>query len=98
MSKLRESYIERKVCQYAVEKGVLQYKFNSINRRAVPDRIFIATGGRAAFIEFKAAGKKPTLMQEREMKKLTDQGCAGIVIDSVDAGKAFIDLWIADAY
>jgi len=92
---MTESQIEKKVCQYAVSKGALQYKFSSPSRRSVPDRMFII-GGRVAFIEFKKPGGKLTKMQEREINKLADNGCLGAVIDSVETGKCFIDFWIAN--
>ena len=36
-----EKQIERKVCDYAKNKGLLAYKFTSPARAAVPDRLFI---------------------------------------------------------
>jgi len=86
-----EKEIEAAVGRYARDRGFLNYKFTSPNRSFVPDRIFIAKGGKMLFVEFKAPGKKPTVMQAREHDRLREQGCRIYVIDSVDDGKAMID-------
>ena len=89
-----EKVIERKVCEYAKSKEVIPYKFTSPNRMAVPDRLFVAPGGRIWFVEFKQLGKKPTPAQVREISRLEAQGCVVFVIDNVDAGKAMIDVMV----
>lgn len=89
-----ETEIEKKVCDYAKERGLLVYKFTSPNRRSVPDRMFIRSDGFVFFCEFKATGKKPTPQQEREHERL---GCHNInvnVVDSVEYGKQVIDHWV----
>lgn len=87
-----EKQIEQRVCDYAKSKGWLVYKFTSPNRAAVPDRLFIAPGGRVIFCEFKAPGKKPTSPQAREHQRLREQGVPVYVVDDVVMGKAMIDL------
>ena len=86
-----EKDIERKVCDYAKDKGWLTYKFTSPNRMAVPDRLFITPFGRIVFIEFKREGAKPTPAQQREHERLVRQGCTVRVIDNVEAGKQLVD-------
>ena len=86
-----EKDIEAAVGRYARSVGMLNYKFTSPNRSFVPDRIFIAKGGRILFVEFMAPGKKPTVMQAREHERLREQGCTVYVIDSVEAGRSMID-------
>jgi hypothetical protein len=86
-----EKEIEAAVCRYARSLRFLYYKFTSPSRSFVPDRIFIAPGGRMLFVEFKQLGKKPTPMQAREHERLREQGCTVYVIDSVESGKAMID-------
>lgn len=86
-----EKDIEKKVCDYAREKGFLAYKFTSPQRAAVPDRLFIRNG-MVFFIEFKRGGQKPTPAQHREHMRLTEQGMRVYVIDNVDDGKALVDL------
>lgn len=89
-----EKQIEDAVCRYARDKGVLAYKFTSPARAAVPDRMFIAPGGRIWFCEFKRTGQKPTAPQEREHNRLRMQGCTVFVVDNVGDGKMMVDLMV----
>ncbi|QAX31809.1 VRR-NUC domain-containing protein [Leisingera sp. NJS204] len=77
--------MERKVCEAAKRAGWLVYKFVSPTQKGVPDRFFVRAG-RVVFVEFKAAGKKPTPLQARQIEKLIDQGMEVHVIDSVEDG------------
>jgi hypothetical protein len=87
-----EKIIEQKVCDYAKSKGCLVYKFTSPSRRSVPDRMFIAPGGRVFWIEFKRLGLKPTPGQEVEIEKIRSKGGIVCVVDNVEQGKWVIDL------
>lgn len=93
--KTRESSIEKKVCDYARSKKMLVYKFTSPGKRAVPDRQFISPSGRVAFVEFKALGKRPTELQSREIATLRAYNVAATWADSVEAGKEFLDSFLA---
>jgi hypothetical protein len=86
-----EHEIEKKVCDYAREKGFEVYKFSSPNRVGVPDRMFVAPYQRVFWIEFKSKGKQPTPVQEREARKLTNCGFDVYLIDNVEDGKEVID-------
>jgi len=85
-----EKDIEKKICDYARSLNVLVYKFTSPNQRAVPDRMFIAPGGRIGFLEIKRTGCAPTKLQAKEMAKLKQQGCTVSWVDNVPDGKAFV--------
>lgn len=87
-----EKDIERKVNDYAKERGLLVYKFTSPNRAAVPDRLYILPSGHMFFIEFKAEGKKPTPAQEREHARLRGHNVTVYVVDNVTEGKQIIDV------
>ena len=89
-----EKQIEAKVCEYAKTKNVLVYKFTSPARASVPDRLFIASDGRAWFCEFKRTGQKPTPAQEREHDRLRKHRICVFVIDNVEDGKSMIDLMV----
>lgn len=89
---LLEKDIESRTCDYAKSKGWLVYKFTSPARAAVPDRLLITPQGRVIFVEFKRTGHKPTVPQEREHARLRAQGVLVFVIDTVEAGKAMVDL------
>lgn len=86
-----EKEIERDVCKFAKSKGWLYYKFSSINNRGVPDRIFIAPGGRIIFVEFKRPGNKPTSLQTFVHDTLKRQGCTVWIVDNVEDGKQLIE-------
>lgn len=87
-----EKEIEKKVCAYAKECGCLVFKFVSPSHRSVPDRLFIAPGGRVFFIEFKAPGKKPTEAQILKIDTMLVQGAFVYVVDDIERGKGIIDL------
>jgi hypothetical protein len=87
-----EKQIEKAVCDYAKDKGLLAYKFTSPNRAAVPDRLFVHPMGHVFFIEFKATGKKPTPAQEREHSRLRGHNSQVFVIDDINEGKFVIDM------
>jgi len=91
-----EKKIERTVCDYARSRGVEAYKFTSPARSAVPDRLFIAPGGRIWFCEFKREGEKPTIPQAREHQRLRVLGVRVYVIDNIDDGKAMIAEMLGD--
>lgn len=86
-----EKEIEKRVCEYARSKGMLALKFNSMNRAAVPDRLFIAKDGVMWFCEFKREGAKPTPAQTREHTRLREMGVTVYVIDNVEDGKLMVD-------
>jgi hypothetical protein len=95
-----EKDIEFKVSQYALENGVLSYKFTSPARAAVPDRLFIVPvkglngmliPAKVYFCEFKREGKLPTPAQDREHNRLRNAGIKVYVIDNVEDGKAMVD-------
>jgi hypothetical protein len=87
-----EKEIERKVCEYARERGILAYKFTSPARSAVPDRLFILPSGRMFFVEFKREGQVPTPPQAREHMRLRSSNVAVYVVDSVQQGLFVIDM------
>ena len=87
---MRESTIEKEVCEYAKAAGWLVRKFTSPNRRSVPDRIFLK-GGLAFFIEFKAPGKKLTPLQAREHEILKAKDCVVYVCDDTQQGREIIE-------
>ena len=92
---VKESSVEKAVCDYAKGKGFLAYKFTSPQRRSVPDRMFIDPEGTVFFIEFKAPGKEPTDAQVREIDKLRENKAVVFVADTVDRGIQIIDIMLA---
>jgi len=70
---MTESQLEKKVCAWAKDCGISTLKLSGPNDRGKADRVFMKAG-RIMFLEFKAAGKKPTALQERFLKKRVDDG------------------------
>ena len=91
MANLLEKQIERSVCDYARERGLLVYKFTSPERAAVPDRMLISPTGKVWFIEFKREGVKPTVPQMREHERLRGHGVTVFVVDTVEKGRDCVD-------
>lgn len=86
-----EKDIEKRVCDHAKKLGCLVYKFTSPARRSVPDRLFIAPGGKVFFIEFKRLGQSPTPAQAIEIDRIKRQGVPVGVADTVEKGKNIVD-------
>lgn len=87
---MRESFIEKKVCDYAKKKSMEVYKFVSPGRSGVPDRMFIYNGS-VCFIEFKAPGKKPMPLQKHEIQVMRSQGVRVAIVDNEEDGIDFIN-------
>ena len=87
---MRESAIEKAICQCARENGFLCYKFTSPQHRGVPDRIFINPQGVTCYLEIKMPGEEPTPLQYRELKKLCERGTPAGWADSLGGGAAFL--------
>jgi len=92
---MRESKIEKAVCDYAKTWGWVNFKFSSPGQRAVPDRIFMKDGF-TFFIEFKATGKTLTKLQERMATKFNLNGFAVHEIDNIEYGIRLIDYYISN--
>lgn len=94
---ISESEIEKKVCQYAREKGFLVYKFISPGHFGVPDRLFLPPFGYSAFfIEFKRKDGRLGTHQEREIKAIMSQGHPVFIIRSVEEGIRLINEMIQE--
>ena len=87
-----EKQIERNVCDYAHDAGMLVYKFTSPARAAVPDRLLVTPKGTVFFIEFKREGVKPTPQQVREHDRLRGHKVMVFVVDSTKAGRLVVDM------
>jgi hypothetical protein len=85
-----EKEIEEKVGAEVKKLGGKFYKFTSMSRRSVPDRLVILPFCPMFFIEFKAPGQKPTPKQSLEHKSIRALGVDVYVVDSVDEGKKLV--------
>ena len=81
---LRESYVERKLTTEAKKRGGLAVKFVSPGFDGVPDRLVLFPGGKVAFVELKAPGKKMRPLQVRRAGQLRMLGFRVYCIDRTD--------------
>ena len=88
----KESYIEKKVGEYAKAIGYFHAKFRSVNNRAVPDRLFINRVGVTIYIEFKRPGLVATPAQQRKHKQMN--GAPIFVVDNIPEGRRILDLYL----
>lgn len=88
-----ERDIEKRVCDYAREKGMLAYKFSSPGHAGVPDRLFIGQYGMCFWIEFKSSTGTLTPLQAREIERLKNHGQSVYVVNDVEQGKQIVDQW-----
>lgn len=80
-----EDVIETTVCNKAEAAGWLVRKVSWPGRRGAMDHVF-AKRGRIVFIEFKAPGKTPNLLQEREIARWRFAGVEVYWIDNIAEG------------
>lgn len=85
--------------EYAVEKylilvtrahGGMCIKFTSPGTSGVPDRIVILPGGKIGFVETKAPGRRPRLLQRVVIRDLYRQGCRVATIDNLKSAEGFV--------
>lgn len=79
-----ESSIERILAHKVKKMGGMAVKFVSPGLDGVPDRIVLLPGRKIAFVELKAPGKKPRVLQEKRKRQLESLGFLVYVIDGVE--------------
>jgi hypothetical protein len=87
---MRERDIEAYLRDQVRKAGGRAYKFTSPGNNGVPDRIVTLPGGRIAFAELKAPGKKPTPLQINQHRFIRNQGLPVVTIDSKEGVDEFI--------
>jgi hypothetical protein len=81
---LREQDIERRLVKMTKEMGGRAFKFTSQGTSGVPDRLLLFPGGRIAFAELKAPGKKLRPQQAVRKRQIEKLGFSVYVIDRMD--------------
>ena len=84
-----EKTVEAALVKRVKELGGIAYKWTSPGRTGVPDRIVMIPGGKIIFVELKSPTGKLTVRQEREHDTIRAVGFDVIVINSVEAARAF---------
>ena len=88
---MREKEIEQKLVKAVKEVDGLCIKFTSPGMDGVPDRLVLMTGGKLAFIELKATGKKPRPLQIKRMEQLKRLGFLCFVLDDIELIGGMLD-------
>ena len=79
-----ERHIEQKLTRAVKSAGGLAMKFVSPGFSGVPDRVVLLPGGRFAFIELKAPGKKMRPLQVKRKRQLEALGFSVYCIDNTE--------------
>ena len=79
-----ERDLEKQLIARAKLAGGVAIKWTAPSMAGVPDRIVILPGGKIVFVELKAPGKKPSLIQQRTIEMLKGLGACVLVLDSVE--------------
>lgn len=85
-----EAIIEENNVEYAESFGLLTLKLRLLGTIGWPDRIFLAPGASALFIEYKAPGKKPKPHQVKVHQLLKRYGFYVYVVDDAPAGRELL--------
>lgn len=88
---MREKNIEQKFRKAIRESGGMAVKFTSPGLDGMPDRLALFPGGRMAFVEVKAPGKKPRPLQEARHRMLRRLGFLVYVLDDEEQIGGIID-------
>ena len=88
---MREKTIEEALVKAVKNAGGRCLKFTCPGFAGVLDRLMLLPGGKIAFIELKAPGKKPRALQIKRMKQLSALGFMCFVIDSKERIGGVID-------
>lgn len=88
---MREKQIEQKLVQAVRKSGGMCLKFVSPNFDGMPDRLILLPGGKIAFAELKAPGKKPRQLQLARHRLLNQLGFKVYVLDSAEQIGAILD-------
>ena len=81
---ITEKNIEQKLVKEVKNAGGLAMKFVSPGFDGVPDRIILMSGGKMAFAEIKAPGKKLRPLQECRKRQLESLGFSVFCIDNLE--------------
>ena len=79
---VREKTVEQKLVAAARHRNGIALKFVSPAFDGMPDRLVLLPGGRIAFVEVKAPGKKPRPLQESRHRFLRRLGFKVYVLDN----------------
>ena len=76
-----EGTIEKHFIQIAEKHGYQYFKFTSPSKAGVPDRLIIGHGT-SMFVELKAPGEEPRLLQREQFRRMRRDGAQIYVLDT----------------
>lgn len=88
---VRERDVERKLVREVKAMGGLCLKLTSPSVDGLPDRLVLLNSGKIGFVELKAPGKKPRVLQVKRMKDLQALGFKVFVVDETSQIGGVID-------
>lgn len=86
---MREKEVEQALIREIRKKGGMCLKLVCPGWDGAPDRLCLWPGGKIAFAELKAPGRKPRPLQVRRAEQLKRLGFEVAVIDSTEAAAQF---------
>jgi hypothetical protein len=86
-----EKCIEQKLVAAVKKRHGMSPKFVSPGLDGVPDRIILMPGGKIAFVELKAPGKKPRPLQARRKEQFERLGFKVYCIDGTEQIGGILD-------
>ena len=86
-----EKSIEQALVRLAKKHGGMAVKFLSPGLDGVPDRLLLFPGGRLAFVELKAPGKKMRPLQIKRKRQLEQLGFVVYCIDNKEMIGGILD-------
>ena len=78
---MREKHIEQQLFHAVREQGGIALKLTSPSFAGMPDRLVLLPGGHIGFVEVKAPGKKPRVLQLMRLEYLNRLGFKVFVLD-----------------
>ena len=91
-----ERDIEVKMKSFVEQQGGQFLKLSVPGNNAIPDRLLLMPGGKAAFVELKAPGKKPRRDQVYYHKQLRRDGFDVHVVDDIHQAEKVVQLYAGD--
>lgn len=79
-----EKAFEREMSKEIERNGGMAIKLLSQFINGLPDRLYLLPGGTAVFVEFKSAGKKPTVLQGLVMQRIKRLGFEVHVVSNLE--------------
>lgn len=88
---MREKRIEQQLFHAVRENGGIALKLASPGYAGLPDRLVLLPGGHIGFVEVKATGKKPRMLQLMRLEYLSRLGFRVYVLDDPEKIPALVE-------